>query len=143
MTSPFNDRRTNGSYLSSRRPLPGKARRRIGSRYIGVAVLFVLLLAIGIPACQNYLEVETTVATVTHRERVCDSNSEGGSTCRYLVYTDEGTFQLTDSLYVGRFNSSDTYGRIKVGEEYRIDHYGWRIGCSSSYPNIKDMQETP
>lgn len=108
-------------------------------KWFGAAMLLVLILAVAIPAMSGYYEVTSTTTVVNSHERVCSSSGDS-TECKYLVFTDAGTFELTDSLYLGRWNSSDMYGRIKDGQTYKIDHYGWRFGCASSYPNIKNME---
>jgi hypothetical protein len=99
-------------------------------------VLFVAVAAIG-----SYTAEETVVAEVTDKERVCEGGQNGG--CQYLIFTDAGTFKLTDQLFLGftRFDSSDVYGRIDPGETYEITSVGWRIPIFSQYPNIKTIEE--
>ena len=53
-----------------------------------------------------------------------------------LIYTDKTTFKLQDSWAYFRFNSSDVYGKIQVGETYDIKAYGWRFGLFSWYENV-------
>lgn len=71
------------------------------------------------------------VVKVTGKERV-----DG----QYLIYTNEGTFKIEDSLIFGRFNSSDVYGMLKVGKYYRIKTFGIRSGLLSSYQNIIEVE---
>lgn len=52
------------------------------------------------------------VATVKDKDRVCSGASNGSSSCKYLIFTDKGTFQNTDSMVQGKFNSSDVYGNL-------------------------------
>ena len=76
---------------------------------------------------------ETVTATVT-KTFVKDE--------KYLVYTDKGTFEVTDTLAYLRYNSSDKWGQIKVDTEYKITHTGVRFGLLSWYENIVKMTET-
>lgn len=90
----------------------------------------------------GYFDEDTVTTTVNSKERVCDSNSEGGMDCQYLVFTDAGTFKITDAIFgTQRFNSSDLYGKVKECHNYEITSYGWRIPIMSSYPNIKSMDD--
>ena len=139
----------NATYTARRKRLagPGFASPRIpGSKgFLKLAALGVaLIIALGIivPVVGGYFDGKEVTTVVNSHERVCDSGTDGDITCRYLVFTDAGTFELTDSLYLGRFNSSDTYGRIKDGQMYHISYYGWRFGCTSTYPNIKSLEPT-
>lgn len=106
---------------------------------IAVVVLAVLVL----PA---YLRRETTETVVLSKERVCESstgtgNNRSGGECKYLIFTEDGTFRVTDSIVAGRFTSSDAYGRIKVCHRYRLEHYGFRFGLTSSYPNLTEAED--
>lgn len=58
----------------------------------------------------------------------------------YLVYTDVGTFEVSDTLAYFRWNSSDVWGKFKVGETYNITATGWRIGVFSWYENIVEYK---
>lgn len=58
----------------------------------------------------------------------------------YLIYTNEGTFKIEDSLIFGRFNSSDVYGMMQKGKYYRIKTFGIRSGFLSSYKNIIEVE---
>lgn len=60
---------------------------------------------------------------------------------RYLIFTEDkegniNTYEITDSLLAGRFDSSDLYASIKVGERYRFEIGGSRNQVLSWYPNI-------
>ena len=84
-------------------------------------LVVVSAIAIGVVA---YKSTERTVeAFVESKERVCESSNE----CKYLVFTDEGTFSLSDSLIYGRWRSSDIYGRLKTERTYSFDVAGWRL----------------
>lgn len=74
----------------------------------------------------------TKTATVTDKARVCDS----GGTCKYLIYTDNGVFEDTDSWFPWKTNSSDVFGALKVGSAYEFKLKGIRSGFWSWYPNI-------
>ncbi len=73
----------------------------------------------------------TFIVNVTGIERV-----DG----QYLIYTNEGTFKIEDSLIFGRFNSSDVYGMMKKGKYYRIKTFGVRSGFLSMYQNIIEIE---
>lgn len=111
-----------------------------------IAPLVILALILGFVAVTRAWKgtEHTTVAHVTDKERVCDGSTNGNSTCQYLVYTDRGTFKVTDSHMIGVFwrtNSSDVYGRIRKDHTYRFKLIGWRFGLTSTYPNIETATE--
>lgn len=114
-------------------------RAKIG---VGIGLLVVLAIIVAVPLISSYYGTKTREnVLVEDKERVCDGDSNGGTDCKYLIFTDTGTFRLTDSLIAGRFNSSDAYGRIKRCHRYDFKYYGWRFGLTSSYPNIKSFTD--
>ncbi len=114
----------------------GKAKVAAGGLTLGALLLVGLA-----PHCSR----GDYIATVTDKERVVttSTNKDGHTTTtsKYLVFTelDNGqsrVFQNTDSFVEGKWNSSDFQGRLKKGERFKIEAYGWRIPFLSSYENI-------
>ena len=102
---------------------------------IGVIALIVLVgCGKGIYA---YTTTGSTVATIQGTE-VKGSGSGKNFEQRYLVFTDQGVFEDTDSLWRLKWNSSDVYGYFMAhkGKKVKISYYGWRVGFLSWYPNI-------
>lgn len=108
-----------------------------------VAVTLVLSIGVAIWGCSSVYESteQTIVAEVLDKDRVCKGNGNGGSTCEYLVFTEFETFKVADSWMLGRFDSSNVYGRIREGETYEFRVRGWRMPFFSQYQNI--VEATP
>lgn len=111
--------------------------------FIGAVVaVFAVVLLILVPLFLNIFYVYGTqqdrTITVNKTERV---NSTDNSSSKYLVYTEQGVFENTDSLLRLKFNSSDVYNEVKEGKTYVCDTYGWRIPFFSQYPNIVSCEE--
>jgi hypothetical protein len=105
----------------------------------GIVILIVIVLFIGFGwscVANGNEEIHTNV-TVDSKERVCD----GKNTCKYLVFTDKGTYEVTDSVLRGRWNSSDVYGRLNEGQTYTFKVTGFRMPFFSSYQNIIEVTE--
>lgn len=119
--------------------------RRIANIIKGfVALVLLAVIGVGIfAAMSGYWEKRDVYTTVVSKERVCDGGStQGNVDCKYLVFTEDGTFKITDALIgVTRFNSSDVYGRIRPDHCYHLRVYGWRMPAFSSYPNIANVEE--
>jgi hypothetical protein len=103
--------------------------------------IIVLLLIMGATSILmmsfiTYSTVDYVTAIVTDKERVFD-----GESSRYLIFTEEETFENVDSALFFKFNSSDVYGKIKKGGVYKFKVSGWRISVVSSYRNIISMEE--
>lgn len=60
---------------------------------------------------------------------------------KYLIFTDKGVFENTDSWVELKFNSSDLYGKLERGKSYNLRVYGWRIPFLSKYKNITRAKE--
>jgi hypothetical protein len=97
-----------------------------------LGVVLVITLCVGL-----YKGSERNVtAVVESKERVCGGSNDGHSSCKYLVFTDHGTFKVTDTILYTRFDSSDVYGRIEAHKTYKFHVVGWRYGLFSMYPNV-------
>ena len=87
-------------------------------------------------------EEEITI-TVTDKERIVEASGSGEDatvSSKYLVFTDKETFENTDALFLGKFNSSDIQGRLHKDSTYTVVVYGWRIPFLSSYRNIVEIK---
>lgn len=59
----------------------------------------------------------------------------------YLIYTEDEhknveVFEITDSFLANRWDSSDLYASIKIGDTYKFTIAGSRVYFLSWYPNI-------
>lgn len=117
------------------------AREKI--RYIFTVVIVGILLfsVIVLPFFYSFNETQYTIM-ITDKERV-----NSGSLSKYLVFGEDENgellvFQNTDNLLRGKWNSSDIYGKLKIGNTYRVKVVGYRIPFLSSYKNIISYEET-
>lgn len=101
-------------------------------------ILAVIILALlgSCSAVYQHATVEYEQITVTDKERITASDSS-----YYLVFTEEGSYQNSDSLWHWKWDSSELYGELQVGSTYNVTTYGWRFGFLSMYPNIVDAVE--
>lgn len=100
---------------------------------VGIIIIFGIMFYRPINKVSNKREV---TAIVTDKVVKNSSNQS-----RYLVFTEDkewniNTYEITDSLLAGRFNSSDLYASIKIGSEYKFEIGGSRNQFLSWYPNI-------
>jgi hypothetical protein len=82
---------------------------------------------------------EVVSVKVVHKERVAYGSGKNTSH-KYLVYTDTETFECTDILVKGKFNSSDIYGKMRIDSTYTINVYGYRLPYFSYYRNIISIE---
>lgn len=101
-----------------------------------IAVIVIICLSVSLVVYYECGTQKTVTITVTDKAVKCYNNSD-----KYIVYTENETFEITDNLFVLRFNSSDDYGKLKVGETYTVTVNGWRVPFLSLYRNIIEINE--
>ena len=105
------------------------------SRVIFFATLLISA-AVTMNAVWVYGTTDYVTITVTDKERIQD-----GEESKYLIFTENEVFENTDSLMKFKFNSSDVYGLLKVGETYSAEVFGWRVPFFSMYRNIVSIEK--
>ena len=79
-----------------------------------------------------YFSKNEVIITIGHKERVATSGN-----VKYLIFSDDHkVYENTDSFLFLKFDSSEVYSKLKVGETYCLRTVGWRINIFSLYPNI-------
>lgn len=58
----------------------------------------------------------------------------------YLVQCDNEIYEISDLIFKGKFNSSDIYANLKVGNTYEITTTGYRVEFFSWYKNINEYK---
>lgn len=84
---------------------------------------------------------EEVTIEVNDKERIVESDSDGKTDSKYLVFAESETFENTDVFFLGKWNSSDIQGHLKPGHCYKVKVYGWRMPFFSSYRNITEIVE--
>ena len=104
----------------------------------------VIIAVIAVPVI-NFSNDHTYTVTITDKERVTTQVAEGQTDSKYLIYGEDENgktyvFEDTDTLFRGKFNSSDVYGALKEGETYELTVIGFRIHILNWYENIIDFK---
>lgn len=107
---------------------------------VACITIFAVIAGLGFIVA-GVFNTETYVVTITDKERV-----NKGDSSKYLVYADSEdgeslVFENTDSLFHGKFNSSNVQGKLKEGKTYELTVVGFRIPILSSYQNIVNVEE--
>lgn len=108
------------------------------------AIALVVIAVIAVPVI-NFTNDHTYTVTITDKERVTTQVAEGQTDSKYLIYGEDENgktyvFEDTDTLFRGKFNSSDVYGALKEGETYELTVIGFRIHILNWYENIIDFK---
>jgi hypothetical protein len=101
---------------------------------IVVALSVFMVSTIGI---WMHFATMTTISglVVQDKERVV-TGSGADQESKYLIFTDQETFENVDSWLALKFNSSDVYGSIVEGSTCEFTVTGWRFPFLSWYRNI-------
>lgn len=108
------------------------------------AIALVIIAVIAVPVI-NFSNDHTYTVTITDKERVTTQVAEGQTDSKYLIYGEDKNgkthvFEDTDTLFRGKFNSSDVYGALKKGETYELTVIGFRVHILNWYENIIDFK---
>ena len=57
----------------------------------------------------------------------------------FIVDTDNNTYIIADLLLKNKFNSSDLYSKLEIGNKYKVETTGMRIHFLSKYQNINKI----
>lgn len=101
-----------------------------------VAILFVMLVVgSGIGIASALHREDAYGCRVIGKEAVASGDSNN-----YRVYTENcDTLEVDDSLFAGRWNSSNVYSKIEPGQTYDFHLQGYRIPILSKFKNILEM----
>lgn len=107
---------------------------------LGVAAIAITSLT----GCQNLVTNDPVTCTITDKDRSTEV-VDGQSRSVFRIYTEgegcDDTYGLADNIFKGNLNSSDFYGRIKVGKTYKLETVGIRNGFFSSFKEIVKYTE--
>ena len=107
---------------------------------MAIFTVLILLFAvcIGISSCVATFDDSAVTATI----KGLDVKRSSESSDRYIVFTDKGVFENTDSMIRGKWNSSDLQNQLidLQGKEVTLKVCGWRVNWLSWYPNILEIQ---
>ena len=103
-----------------------------------VAIVFIGgIISLNLAAHGNR---QTITGVVTDKERIMESDGDGGTNSYYMVWIDGEPFKNVDSVIEGKWDSSTVQGKLQVGQEVKVEVYGWRVPFLSMYKNIAEVK---
>lgn len=81
-------------------------------------------------------------AHYNERELTCKVLDKDRTEDDMRVYTSCGTFENADSMWRGKYESSDTWAKLQPGEVQTLTVYGWRQPFLSEFPNILEVKDS-
>ena len=108
--------------------------------YLFLAIVITIITAIFLVEPVNkVINTRTKIATVTEK-----GIKNQGKKGKYLIFTEQdgktSVYEVSDSLFKNRWDSSDVYAGIKVGQTYEFTVSGNRVEFLSLYPNIYEYR---
>lgn len=108
--------------------------------WTAIGVLFIIFLLFGyLP--RAYRGSKTIM--VTDKERINYEEKSGSMKSKYLIYADDEVYENVDDWFYFKWNSSNLYGQLQEGEQYKIWTAGWRMPIFSTYQNIIAIERIP
>ncbi len=111
-----------------------------GNVLVGFIVVAIILAIVGTFVYFSTIEYqneETIEITVKDKYIKRDGESD-----IYLVASEAGdTYKITDLLWKGKFNSTDIYNQLTIGEKYKVTVTGVRLQYFSMYKNINKIEQ--
>lgn len=105
---------------------------------LALIVFGSVVVVTALDRAENEKETNYETITVKDKERIMDRDGLGS---RYLVWSEDETFENVDSMLFGKFNSSDLQGKLEIGKTYKCEVLGWRVQILSMYRNLIDCEE--
>lgn len=110
--------------------------------YILVSIVVILLIwFIGFcifSIAEQYSNEQTREITV--KDKYIKNNGNKSSDKYLVVDTNNNTYEITDLILKGKWDSTDIYNQLDINHKYLIKTTGNRIHWLSKYPNINEIQ---
>ena len=103
---------------------------------IEIIILLVMLVGVIILMTIKYQNKQTIQCEVKEKWIKDVGNGQ-----KYNVKCDNTIYEISDLLFIGKFNSSDLYGELEAGKKYQIETTGYRIPFFSEYQNINKIEK--
>lgn len=106
------------------------------SNVVSILIIFFILVFIFLALFFNYLNPKSY--TIEIKDKFIKNGNGSG---KYLVVdTNNKTYEISDLLFIGKFNSTDIYNSIDIGRSYKVYTTGFRIHIFSLYQNINKVE---
>ena len=102
---------------------------------VGMVVGFIKIISI------EYSNKETIQIEVKDKYIKIQGNGKTAEDAYMVVDTNNNTYEITDLLFIGKFNSTDIYNRLTIGQTYIVEVTGVRNNFMSWYRNINKIIE--
>ena len=105
--------------------------------------LLVLVFLFVVPPVIGYASAHANNRTETIYVTSKDDQATGSHGHQYLIFTPQGVFKITDSLWAWKWDSSDVFNGLQEHHWYRCNVHGLRNHFTSNYPNLMSCKSVP
>ncbi len=107
-----------------------------------IALLIIIIGVVIIKlASIEYSNKETIQIEIKDKYIKRQGSGETAKDVYMIVDTNNNTYEITDLLFIGKFNSTDIYNRLDIGQVYIVEVTGVRNNFMSWYRNINKIIE--
>lgn len=102
-----------------------------------IYIIWILIIVVGslIYPVLYINSVDTTTIEVVDKGTKYNNGDE-----KYLIYSENEVYQVTDSILLLHFRVSDVYNNVKIDKVCNVKTYGWRLPFFSMYKNIVEVK---
>ena len=98
-----------------------------------ISVIFIKIATIG------YSNKEVIAIEVKDKYIKRQGTGDSAEDVYMIVDKDNNIYQITDLFFIGKFNSSDIYNQLDIGQAYLVEVTGVRNRFFSWYRNINKI----
>ena len=97
--------------------------------FIGI----IIVIFIVVPITLKYVDEQTIDITIS------DKYTKGEKGTYFIIDNNDKAYVIKDLLFKGKFNSTDIYNKLKIGNTYKVKVTGVRNHFLSMYQNINEI----
>ena len=97
--------------------------------------IIIILALIIVPISLEYVDEQEIELTVN------DKYVKGQEGTYFVIDNNDNAYVIQDLFFKGKFNSTDIYNKLKIGNTYKVKISGIRNRLLSRYRNINEILE--
>lgn len=98
-----------------------------------ISVIFIKIATI------EYSNKEVIAIEIKDKYIKRQGNGDTARDVYMVVDTDNNTYKISDLFFIGKFNSTDIYNKLEIGQAYLVEVTGVRNNFFSWYRNINKI----
>lgn len=114
------------------------------SDILGIFLIILIIIGISLAIYANLIDyTNEEVIAIEVKDKYIKRQGTGDKArdVYMIVDADNNTYQITDLLFKGKFDSTDIYNTLQIGQVYLVEVSGIRNHFFSMYRNINKIVE--